>query len=235
MLFSGNYVCALDPNTIMREADKIISDQAAILTCDLLAKKPGQEDKRFRLKVWAKGKEKTLAKFLAPAKERGTGYLKNKENVWYYLPNIEKSIKVSGRQSLSGTDFSNSDILGIDFLKDYTIRLMGEEKLNKTPCYLLDLKAKEGNITYDRIKCWVEKSNNMPLKFEYYTLSGELLKIMTLDQIKDLKGKIRPTRYTMDNRLLRGQQTIYDLVDIEYLENLSDNVFTIRYMEKASE
>ena len=43
-------------------------------------------------------------------------------------------------------------------------------------CSVLDLKAVNKNVTYDRIKYWVSQSRQVGVKAEFYTLSGKLFK-----------------------------------------------------------
>ena len=54
--------------------------------------------------------------------------------------------------------------------------LAGEESVDNTSCYILELTAKHKRTTYDRIRYWVSVKGETALKAEFYSLSGKLLK-----------------------------------------------------------
>ena len=46
------------------------------------------------LTVWSEGTDKALVKVTAPAKEAGTATLKTGDEIWNYLPKIDRTIRV---------------------------------------------------------------------------------------------------------------------------------------------
>jgi len=125
------------------------------------------------MKGWKKGDEQGIVRYTAPAKERGTAYLRSGDNTWLYLPSAEKVVRRGGEAELRGGDFSNADIFRLSLVNDYDPTLAGEEVVEGQPCYKLELKAKDRSIAYDRVVYWVRTDGRSTLsKADYYTLSG---------------------------------------------------------------
>jgi len=77
--------------------------------------------------------------FLSPASEKGRSTLRLGENMWLYIPNVGKPIRITSLQSVVGGVFNNSDILRLDYTSEYNVEKMedtGDE-------YILHLKAKQ--------------------------------------------------------------------------------------------
>ena len=67
------------------------------------------ESEEARFLVYLKGNSKTLIKVLAPKKNLGRNMLMVAENMWVYVPNIRRSVRVSLNQKLTG-EAANGDI-----------------------------------------------------------------------------------------------------------------------------
>ncbi|MGI5861436.1 MAG: outer membrane lipoprotein-sorting protein [Myxococcales bacterium] len=69
-------------------------------------------ERTLSMKVWSEGKEKTLVRILSPAKEKGVSTLKVGDNIWNYLPNIDRTIKIPASMmsgAWTGSHFTNDD------------------------------------------------------------------------------------------------------------------------------
>src|SRR4029453_127653 len=53
---------------------------------------------------------------------RGEGMLLVGENMWVYMPNLKRAIRVASRDSFQGGDFNNADALRVNYVADYTPR-----------------------------------------------------------------------------------------------------------------
>ena len=188
------------------------------------------------MKIWGKGKNSSFMEFTAPARDKGTKYLRLEDNLWMYLPNIEKVIKISGhllRQSMMGSDYSYEDTLDrIKLLEDYTSVLVGEEDFEGRPCYILELTAARKDVTYYRRKIWVDKEYFIGVKSELYAKTGKLLKMMTVHKIEQIQGRHYPTQATMQDLLRKDSRTEFFITSIQFDVDIPDEIFTIRNLEK---
>ena len=179
-----------DAATILRRADRAVLGEAAAYTLRMTVVRPEKPERVVEMKGWKKGDEQGLVRYTAPAKERGTAYLRSGESTWLFLPSAEKVVRVGAKQNFGGGDFSNADIFRLSLVRDYDPTLAGEETVEGEACYKLELKAKDRSIAYDRVVYWVRSDGTFyPVKADYYTLSGKNLKSLVLSQVKPIGGR----------------------------------------------
>lgn len=182
-----------------------------------------------RFDVTIKGMNKTLVKFLN-ADVKGQYLLMVDDDMWIYMPDTRKPIRITPLQRLMG-DASNGDVARTRYAEDYTATLLREEVLEGTPCYVLDLRAKRDGATYNRIEYWVAKGTNMPKRAEIYLTSGKHYKTIDFDTYEEIHGRTLLTKMTITDRLRSGRTTIM-LYDSYGPKDLPDKFFNKDYLEK---
>ena len=58
-----------------------------------------------------KGRDKLVALFLDPPSDKGRATLRLGDNMWLYIPNVGKPVRITSLQSVIGGVFNNADIL----------------------------------------------------------------------------------------------------------------------------
>ncbi|MBO1923270.1 outer membrane lipoprotein-sorting protein [Thiomicrorhabdus sp. 6S3-12] len=218
-------------NELLLEVDQRLQPQSYEMYRKLINIEPNGKQKSFVLYTVKKGKDKMLALFLDPASERGRSSLRIGENMWLYIPNVGKPLRITSLQSVVGGVFNNSDILQLDYSVEYDATEMFEEEQH----YLLTLKAKSRSVAYDQLKMWVDKEYKTPLKIEAYSASGMLIKTLHYSKIKDFgNGYIRPAMLETDSPLYKGYKSVMLFDGIKPRE-FNDEVFSLNYMDKAGE
>jgi outer membrane lipoprotein-sorting protein len=186
---------------------------------------------------YSKGEDKAYMEFTSPARDKGTRFLKLADEFWMYLPDVGKAVKIAGhalRQSLMGSDFSYEDAVSNEELaNDYHAVLEAEETFNGKSCYVLKLSLKEGaEGSYYTQKLWVSKESFLPLKAEYYSKSGKLMKDVQILDYKRIASKNYPTRIRMENKLRRNTWSEFVITNIQIGVSIPSNVFTKGYLER---
>src|SRR5574341_564689 len=97
-----------------------------------------------------------LARYTAPPNMRDRMVLMKDRNMWFIRSGLQKPVSISPRQKLLG-DAANGDIASTNYVEDYEPTLLREEQVGAEACYVFDLKARNKQVTYDRIKYWVSK------------------------------------------------------------------------------
>ena len=147
-----------------------------------------------RFQVFTQGVTSTLIKTTAPKRDIGRDLLMLGDQMWAYIPNLKRSVRVSLNQRLSG-QAANGDIARMRWADDYKAEIV-----EQTPAYwLLHLKAKRQGLTYDGLQVWVEKTSFRPIKAHYLALSGKLLKRSRFEKFKNLAGRMRPSQMTIED------------------------------------
>ena len=188
-------------------------------------------------KGFSKGEDKAYMEFTSPSRDKGTRFLKLADEFWMYLPNVGKAVKIAGhalRGSLMGSDFSYEDAVSNEELAEsYDASLEGEEKVGDKNCYVLKLSLKEGaEGSYYTQKLWVGKESFIPIKAEYYSRSGKLMKDVQILEWKRVSGKNYPTRIKMENKLRKNTWSEFVITNIQIGVSIPANVFTKGYLER---
>ncbi|TET23167.1 MAG: outer membrane lipoprotein-sorting protein [Candidatus Stahlbacteria bacterium] len=188
-------------------------------------------------KGFSAGEDKAYMEFTSPSRDKGTRFLKLGDEFWMYLPNVGKAVKIAGhamRGSLMGSDFSYEDAISNEELAEsYDASLEGEEKVGDKNCYVLKLSLKEGaEGSYYTQKLWVGKESFIPIKAEYYSRSGRLMKDVQILEFKRISGKNYPTRIRMENKLRKNTWSEFVLTDVQIGVSIPANVFTKGYLER---
>ncbi|MBI5558127.1 MAG: outer membrane lipoprotein-sorting protein [Deltaproteobacteria bacterium] len=222
---------ALDGNEILRRVDQNMQPQSYEMHRKLINIEPDGGKKEFVLYTVKKGDDKMVALFLSPASEKGRATLRLGDNMWLYIPNVGKPLRITSLQSVVGGIFNNSDILRLDYGVEYN----AEQITDNGDTYLLDLKAKTSAIAYDRLKMTVDAKSLLPTTIECYAVSGMLIKTLRYSKTKDFgDGLVRPSVLETDSPLHQGYRSVMIYAEIKKRE-LADEVFTLNYLSKVDE
>jgi outer membrane lipoprotein-sorting protein len=153
----------------------------------------------YKMKLLKLGSEKTRIWFQEPAAVRGQEILRQGENSWIYMPSLKRAVRLANRDSFQGGDFNNADVLRTNYHKDYEGQVLEDSTVPNS--WLLELKAKADDAPYDRVKLWVTRDDYLPIKGEYYTSSGKLLRTAEFKDVKTFGKTKRPVHVTMKNMI----------------------------------
>jgi len=216
----------VDGTQLLQQIDRNLNPESFEMYRKLINVEPDGRKKEFVLFSVKKGVDKIAALFLEPASERGRSTLRLGDNMWLYIPNVGKPIRITSLQSVIGGVFNNSDILQLDYAAEYDAVQVDESGSE----YLLLLKAKTKTVAYDQLKLWADKSNKLPTKIECLTEAGMLIKTLYFKQVKDFGGGIvRPSYIETDSPLYKGHKSIMMYAKIQK-KDFKDEVFTLTFM-----
>ncbi len=219
-------VHALDGKALLREVDRNLSPESYESYRKLINIEPDGRKKEYTLFTVKKGVDKVASLFIAPASEKGRSTLRLDENMWLYIPNVGKPVRITSLQSVVGGVFNNSDILQLDYTAEYTVEKV-EEQGNE---YLLHLKAKTKAVAYDRLKLWADKARKLPTKIECLTEANMLIKTLYFKDVKDFGGGVvRPAVMETDSPLYKGFKSVMIFAKVK-ARDFKDEVFTLTFM-----
>jgi outer membrane lipoprotein-sorting protein len=227
-LFLSTSALALDGNQLLVQIDRNLNPESFESYRKIVNTEPDGRKKEYTYYTVKKGKDKIAGLFLAPASEKGRTTLRLGENMWLYIPNVGKPVRITSLQSVVGGVFNNSDILALDYAEEYTVE-KAEEAGNE---YLLHLKAKTKAVAYDKLNMWVDKSKKIPTKIECMTEASMLIKTIYFKDIKDFGGGlIRPAVIETDSPLYKGYKSVMIFAKIKK-RDFKDEIFTLTFMPK---
>ena len=230
LVFAAMPAYALDGTEILNKVDRNLEPESYESYRKLINIEPNGSEKDYILYTVKKGRDKLMALFTSPASEKGRSTLRLGDNMWLYVPEVGKPIRINSLQSVIGGVFNNADILRLDYSVEYKAETAEEAPDGQ---YLLTLKAVNDAVAYDRLKMWVDKAKFVPTKIECYAASGLLIKTLYFTDIKDFGGGIvRPATVTTDSPLYKGYKSVMIYAGVK-AKTLPDEVFTLDFMPRV--
>ncbi len=231
MVLFGAPASALDGNEILLQVDRNLQPESYEMYRKLINIEPDGSKKEFVLYTVKKGQDKMVALFLSPASEKGRSTLRLGDNMWLYIPNVGKPLRITSLQSVVGGVFNNSDILRLDYGAEYNAAVLEE----KEDAYILECKAKTATVAYDSLKMVVDKKTMVPVTIECFAASGMLIKTLYYKDIKDFGDNMtRPSVLETDSPLYKGYKSVMLYAKINR-KKLADEVFTLNYLPRVNE
>ena len=216
-----------------------------------LTNKNGQERVRKTFgtsKLQANGVDNMrMTRFLTPSDVKGTVSLliensAKDDDIWIYLPALKKVrrlVSSNKKDSFVGTDFSYGDVIGHK-PSEWNHKILKEENCEGKPCWVTESTPKtdtvKTNSGYSKRVAWILKENFVALKADSYDESGQLVKTSKFSDIRLVdkeRNKWQPMRLESAN-VQTGHKTIIQFQNFKANQNVKDDFFTTRYMERDS-
>jgi len=245
LIFSGSSF-AISADEVMKKSQGAFLYQGKDFKSRVLMKlvsKGGQERIRemtmIRKNFGASGgDQKYFIYFFQPADVKDMTFMVHKypgrdADRWLFVPAISMVRRIAAKDKYSsfvGSDFSYEDISGRNLEED-AHAIVKEDKIGTKNVYVVKSTPKAGDAEYSYKLSWIDKTNFLPLKEEYYDRKGELYKVFTADEITDVKGFPTATKRTMKN-LLSGHRTEVVFSKTDYNTGVEDSLFTERYLKQ---
>ncbi|HEY2934347.1 MAG TPA: outer membrane lipoprotein-sorting protein [Acidobacteriota bacterium] len=189
-----------------------------------------EEKETSGFRVFGQGSDKSLVEFRSPASERGKYLLMLRDDLWIYMPNTSRPIRISPLQRLMG-EASNGDVARTNFSVDYTAQLAGEESVDGRAAYILELAARDVDIAYKRVRLWVGKRDREPIKAEFYVASGKLVKRVRYQEFGNFTAGRVVTRMEIQDAIRPGRRTVMEYSNLQP-KALPDKMFNKNYLGK---
>lgn len=190
----------------------------------------------MRMKSWNKGLDLSLVLVTAPAKDKGSASLKRSNEMWSWIPSIEKVIKIAPSmlgQSWMGSDFTNDDLINqSSIVVDFDHTLLGEEKIDGELAWVINAKAKpNAPVVWSSVKLWISKESFLQRKVESYDEFDELVNTMLTFDVKPLGGRMVATRMEMLPADKRGYKTEMITHEATFDFEIGDDFFSQSQMK----
>ena len=242
LLAAGTFATAtgqdLSPKEIVRLADEKFNGEKTSTSLMAMTIVRPTWQRTIEFKNWTSGKEYALTLITAPAKEKGQTFLKRQNEMWSWNPTISRLIKLPPSmmsQGWMGSDYTNDDILKeSSVVNDYDHEIVGEEEINGRLCYKIKMVAKENAaVIWGHQLRWIDKKDFLFLKSELYDEDGYLVRTENAMDIKNMDGRMIPTRIELVPADEEGQKTIIEIKQIEFNKPINDSFFSQQNMKRV--
>lgn len=234
LIFGSIYAQTPTAGDILKNADAVVNapqDQEISLKMTLTDK--GGNEKIREMKMYQKGDETRLIRFLSPADQKGVSFLSLPDDVQYlYLPAFHKVRRIASHvknDNFAGTDFSYDDMSASKYAEEYDATLLE----TTDDLYILELIPQKGvEKSYSKLKMWVRQDNFYPVKVEFYDKNSTLWKLFESRNIKKNDEYWVASEAEMTD-LKKEHSTKMITEKVELDKGLSDDIFTKRNLKRV--
>ncbi len=190
--------------------------------------------RQLEIRVQSKGRDRMLLKILSPAKEKGITTLRVGNEMWNYLPQVERTIKIPPSMMLQpwmGSDFANDDLVKeSSIVEDYDHVIIARKTINDRPLVRIQLTPKpRAGVVWKRRVMVIDTQTFVPVRDEFYGKDDELIKVLSYRDVHRVGGRLIPTRWEMVSEVQPGRRTMIEVSDdLVYNEPIDDGVFTLQ-------
>jgi len=194
---------------IVRKADEVRNpDESYFLRVEVQTSEHPDRPSEFEVSLL--GNDKTLIKTVKPSRDRGRNMLMRGTEMWAYIPNLKRAVRVSLSQRLVG-QAANGDISRMRWSGDYDAVIESQTERHWT----LLLTANKTGLTYAKLRVVVAKGTYHPEKAEYLTATGRLLKKLNLRLTGELCGRQRPTEIRIQDGVRPDERAVIKVLAME--------------------
>lgn len=228
---------AIDGKTIVSRVEKLLWGRTSEGEYEMIITTP-HWSRTLKLRSWMQRPDKTFVRILSPKKEAGIGSLRIGNEMWNYLPNIERVIKIPPSMMLQpwmGSDFTNDDLVKeSSMVDDYVHRIEATETVDGIEVYrVISTPRPEAAVVWGKLVYRVRKHDLMPLSQQYYDERGELIKELTFSDVKKMGGRLIPTLWTMKPMKKPGKKTEIRLLSMNFNQPIKTSIFTLRNLRRS--
>ncbi len=190
------------------------------------------------LKSWSKGDDYALMLVTAPARDAGMATLKRSNEVWNWVPRIERTIKLPRSmmsQSWMGSDFTNNDLVQeVSIIDDYEHRILKDSTIQGRNCWKIELiPHDEAAVVWGKVISFVSKTDYLVLRSEYFDEDGYLINVLQSSGIKTLGGRTFATKLEMIPMENPGHKTVLEYQNIVFDQPFTDEFFSVQNMKRV--
>ena len=187
----------------------------------------------LQMEVWSLGTEYSLVRLLSPAREAGTATLKAGQEVWNYLPRVDRTIKVPPSLMMGswmGSHFTNDDLVKESrIIDDYDIAISFDGDRDGVAVWEFELTPKpEAPVVWGRIEEQIRKEGLMPTWARYYDEDGDLMRTMTFSGYRTMGGRLVPASMEMVPADKPEEATTLVYNELEFDVDLDESFFSLR-------
>ncbi len=185
------------------------------------------------MEVWSLGAEHSLVRVQSPAREAGTATLRASEEVWNYLPRVDRTIKVPPALMMGswmGSHFTNDDLVKESrIVDDYDFEISFDGAVDGVEVYEFTMTPRpEAPVVWGRVEEQVRKRDLMPTWVRYYDDDGTLVRTMTFSEYKMMSGRLVPSVMLIIPADKPEERTSMTYHELEFDIDIDESFFSLR-------
>ncbi len=216
----------VDPKALARIMDELYRAGSSEGRMTMAVTTPNYQ-RTLDMQVWSLGMDYTLVRILAPRKDKGVSTLKRETEMWNYLPKIKKLVRIPPSMMMSswmGSDFTNDDLMReSSWEKDYDVSA-GPVQNGKVD--LIFTPKPEAPVTWQKVVTSIDLEARLPLEQAFFDEKGRKVRVLIFDEVKELDGRMIPSRMTLKPLLKEGHLTVVTYQELKFDVGLNKGFFS---------
>ena len=195
-------------------------------------------EREMTMEVWSLGTDYSLVRLRAPRRDAGTATLMAGDDIWNYLPKVDRTIKIPASMmggAWMGSHFTNDDLVKESRLvDDYDVEMAFEGERDGVDVWELRLNPKpEAAVVWGHMAFLVRQSDSMPLWARYYDEDGELARTMEYSAFTEMGGRLVPGVMDMVPADKPEERTSFRYEELEFDVDLDTSFFSLRTLQRG--
>lgn len=234
--FPGTNAQGLEVAELIRHIDRLWRGETSQAVMSMTVKTRRYE-RSMTMEAWSRGKDYSLVLIREPIKDRGIATLKVKENIWNYLPKINRVTKVPSSMmsgSWMGSHFTNDDLVKEStFEDDYDSRISFEGERDGRSIYeLTSLPKPDAPVVWGKVVMEIEQQSLAPYRALYYDEEGTLIRTLVFDQAEIIDGRSVPMRLSLQPEDKPDESTVILYRNIVFGVPLAEEFFSLQNLKR---
>jgi outer membrane lipoprotein-sorting protein len=228
---------AMEIDELMNHIDRLWRGDTsrAVMTMTV---KTRRYERSMSMEAWSRGKDDSLIVIREPIKDRGIATLKVEENIWNYLPKINRVTKVPSSMmsgSWMGSHFTNDDLVKEStYIDDYDSVISYEGERDGTLIYeVTSIPKPDAAVVWGRVVMTIRQDNFAPLSAIYFDEEGIRVRLMRFERIEQIDGRAIPMRMTLIPEDKPGESTVVEYQNIAFGIPLDEGFFSLRGLQQT--
>ena len=226
-----------DPRDIIERIDRLLRGDSsrAVVTMEVVTE---HWERQMTMEMWSLGTDYTLVRLLAPAKEAGTATLRANDNIWNYLPKVDRTIKIPSSMmggAWMGSHFTNDDLVQESQMIDvYDVAVAFDGERDGVRVWELRLTPKpEAAVVWGHLEFLVRQDDYLPRWAKYYDEDGELARTMEYSEYSEFDGRLVPAVMNMQPADKPGERTTIRYEELEFDVDIDPSFFSLRTLQSG--
>jgi len=237
LIIISSFAYAQNAKEIVTKAEDNIKGLSSVTEMTILIKRPTWT-RSMSMKGWTKGEQYSMIVVTAPAKDAGTVFLKRVKEIWNWLPNIERVVKLPPSmmsQSWMGTDLTNDDLVKASSrIDDYNHKIVGDSVIEGRKCWKIEMiPLASAAVVWSKVNMWIDQKDYLELRLEFFDEDNKLINVMQGSDIRTIGGRVMPAKLEMVPVQKKGQETIITYNSAIFNQPITVDFFTTQNMKKV--
>lgn len=196
--------------------------------------KTDRYERTMKMESWAEGTEKTLIRILEPAKDAGVATLKVEDNIWNYLPKVDRTMKVPAGMmggSWMGSHFTNDDLVKESRMsEDFTGVITGRPEQGGV--WVIELTPKpDAPVVWGKVIVSITP-DKVPTQVQYFDEKGGLVRTMLFQDVREMDGRKVPATMLLQPADKPDEYTRVSYVELDFDVEIPSTTFSLQALKR---